>query len=71
MAASEAGARNPSRRGGICIGRPPGRVTRLRLELLNRLRQPREGVGEVLNAVDLHADRVPEACELGPPGIVE
>eukprot|EP00969_Alexandrium_andersonii_P212086 9366444-Alexandrium_andersonii.AAC.1 len=69
MAAPEAGAWNPSRRGSICIGRPPGRVTRLRLELLDRLRQPREGISDVLSAVDLHADRVPEACELGPPGL--
>eukprot|EP00969_Alexandrium_andersonii_P079765 3516890-Alexandrium_andersonii.AAC.1 len=71
MAASETGAGDPSRCGSICIRRPPGRVTRLRLQFLNRLRQPHEGIGDVLSAVDLHPDRALEACELGPPGLVE
>eukprot|EP00969_Alexandrium_andersonii_P273675 12096103-Alexandrium_andersonii.AAC.1 len=71
MAVPETGTRDPSRRGSICTGRPPGRVAGLRLKLLDGLRQPRGGIGDVLGAVELHAHRAPEAGELCPPGLVE
>eukprot|EP00969_Alexandrium_andersonii_P144017 6368582-Alexandrium_andersonii.AAC.1 len=61
MVHPEAGVRHAPGGGSICIRRPPGRIAGLRLKSLNCLGQPREAVGDVLRAVDLDPDRVPEA----------
>eukprot|EP00969_Alexandrium_andersonii_P017756 776856-Alexandrium_andersonii.AAC.1 len=61
MVDPKAGVRYAPWSGSVCAGRPPDRVTGLRLKSLNGLGHTREAVGDVLRAVDLDPDRAPEA----------
>eukprot|EP00969_Alexandrium_andersonii_P268150 11849529-Alexandrium_andersonii.AAC.1 len=63
MASPEVGVGNAPGSGSVCIRRPPGRSSCLHLQSLDGLRELREAIGEVGDAVRLRPERVPEPDE--------
>eukprot|EP00969_Alexandrium_andersonii_P340390 15045718-Alexandrium_andersonii.AAC.1 len=61
LAVPETGAWDPARSRSIRIRGLPDRVVRSRLKPVNGLGQLHDDLGEVLRAVDLDLERVPEA----------